>query len=142
MSFAPFIFSWIIGSSYQRKCKRATDMREKANQSFISTTIRKPTGDAVSNGLVHESIVISPSWWQMTIAGLKSLIGGTITYYDPILSWGRQEALVRLKERAQQDGWDEIHNIRLETSTISKKGGNKGTATVEILAYGTGIRRL
>ncbi len=46
-----------------------------------------------------------------------------------------------MKEDARAGGYHAISNVRLETSRIaSSSGNNKGTAAVEILAFGTGLK--
>ena len=53
----------------------------------------------------------------------------------------RREAIMRMKEDARAGGYHAISNMRLETSRIaSSSGNNKGTAAVEILAFGTGLK--
>jgi len=55
-----------------------------------------------------------------------------------VLAWARKEALQRLREQARAKGFDNVINVRLDTSEIqSSKGRN---TAIEILAYGTGIK--
>ena len=49
----------------------------------------------------------------------------------------------RLREQALGEGWNEIINVRVETSMVMNKvkGGQQNKmGTLEFLAYGTGIR--
>jgi uncharacterized protein YbjQ (UPF0145 family) len=93
-----------------------------------------------SAGLVTGSVVVSLDYFKRVIAGLRGLIGGRIKTYEPLLDRARREALLRLVESAKRDGFDAVVNVRLETSRLanSRRDG-KGTAGVEMLAFGTGI---
>ena len=48
----------------------------------------------------------------------------------------------RLREQAEAQGWDEVINVRIDTSSMTPQSqNNKNTVRgVEIFAYGTGIR--
>ena len=59
------------------------------------------------------------------------------------MAFGRNEAMQRLREQAIVEGWDEVVNVRVETSMVMNKikGGKQNKmGTLEFLAYGTGIR--
>jgi uncharacterized protein YbjQ (UPF0145 family) len=62
--------------------------------------------------------------------------------FEPLLERGRREALVRMKAEAAARGHDTVINVRLETTVLANSGRDgKGTAGVEILAFGTAISR-
>ena len=97
--------------------------------------------DITGSQLLMANVVSAPSHWQLFIARIKSIFGGNIKHLDLMLDWGRSEALQRLREQASELGFDDIINLRMETSTISmNNGGQKKGGSVEILAYGTGIK--
>lgn len=145
-SFGPILFSWFYGNYYQGQKVDQLLARESAffaehgrdNIHTISNLI--PPKPITSCGLVMANISVGTSWWQTMIGGLHSIIGGNITLYDRVLTYGRKEALQRLREQALQQGWDNVINVRLETARIvSGKRDSKGSA-YEILAYGTGVK--
>ncbi len=94
---------------------------------------------ANSGGLVSGSVVISLDYFKRFLAGFRAIFGGRIRAYEPLMERGRREALVRMKQLAADMGYDAIINVRLETSTLARASG-QGTAGVEVLAFGTGIR--
>ena len=52
-----------------------------------------------------------------------------------------REAILRLQEAAQANGYDALVNVRLETSRLaSSSRGGQGTAGVEVLAFGTALK--
>jgi uncharacterized protein YbjQ (UPF0145 family) len=60
--------------------------------------------------------------------------------YETLLDRARRESVLRLKESARESGYRAVINVRLETSRLaSGRRDGKGTAGVEILAFGTGL---
>lgn len=88
---------------------------------------------AQESKLVSASVVIAGDYFKTVIAGLKSLIGGTLNSQESLLDRARREALIRLKEKAKKMGASEIVGLRLEATSLDQAG-------VEIHAYGTAIR--
>ena len=96
--------------------------------------------NAASSQLVSGSVVVSLDYFKRIIAGLRSLVGGRIKTYEPLLDRARREALLRLVESAQASGCDAVFNVRLETSRLANGSRNgNGIAGIEMLAYGTGV---
>ncbi|MEO0376400.1 MAG: heavy metal-binding domain-containing protein, partial [Cyanobacteria bacterium P01_A01_bin.17] len=74
------------------------------------------------------------------LASLSKLVGGQIFAYESLLDRGRREALLRMKEDAIRWGAKKVINVRLETATIGSRSGDSGILSIEIVAYGTGLR--
>jgi uncharacterized protein YbjQ (UPF0145 family) len=86
------------------------------------------------------NVVISQDYFKRFAASLKGIVGGNIGVLEPLLERARREALIRMKGMAHARGYDTIINVRLETATLaSARRDGKGTAGVEILAFGTAI---
>ena len=84
---------------------------------------------------------MSPSWIQIFIGGILSLFGGEINVFTKMVDWSRREAKQRLREQIEASEFDEVINMRMETTIMTKtKGGKDKTTGVEILAYGTAIK--
>jgi len=138
--------SWLFGNLHQNKLVLKLDTEEKALLSAGSdpvSNLSKPSQarQVDSSSLVMESISVGPSWWQMFTGGIKGLFGGKIHSYDKMLTYGRRVVIHRLRVQAIQSGFDEVINLRVETSMISKKSKNDDkTAAYEFTAYGTAIR--
>jgi len=97
-------------------------------------------GGIKETGLVYASVVFAPSHWQLLIAWINQLFGGRIDVIHRVISVGRAEAKQRLREQAQAAGWDDVLNVRIDTSEMTPASNPKGTKAVEVFAYGTGIK--
>ncbi len=86
--------------------------------------------------LAQGCVVISIYYFKRILAGLRNIFGGNVQSYETLLDRARREAVLRLKESCSDA--DEIINLRIETSAISK-GGDSRIGCVEVLAYGTAI---
>ena len=116
--------------------------REEKAHGFPVVTIESLPEDwrVGSVDLVTGSVVISVDYFKRIIAGLRSLVGGRVKTYEPLMDRARREALLRMIEDAQARGYDAVVNVRLETSRLanSRRDG-KGIAGIEMLAFGTAI---
>ena len=142
----PWLLSLIATMIYQPRKRKVLLERESAT-SFVSgdalSTLSKPLGNREIREfrMMMSSVVMSPSWVQMWIGGIISLVGGEINVFTKVVDWARREAKQRLREQVSEAGFDGVINLRLETSMLTKTGGGKDrTSGVEILAYGTAIK--
>ena len=143
-----FLFSLLFAGRYQNGLIKKLLERENlflqqnGKDNIHTITSLYPEREITGCGLVMTNISIGPSWWQMFVGGIKAgIFGGEVRSYDKILAWGRQEALQRLREVSKLNGWDDVINVRMETSMLQQtKGGNGKTGSIEIIAYGTGVR--
>jgi len=145
--FLPNVLSWMFGNWHQGKILNQLASEEKAlNDSGAGhplNNLSKPSKstNVESSTLVMSSISVGPSWWQMMLGGWKNFFGGRIESYDKMLSYGRRKVLHDMRVQALQQGFDEIINVRVETSMVTKKAtGNDKTAGYEFIAYGTAIK--
>ncbi len=86
--------------------------------------------------LVNGSMVVSVDYFKRILARLRNFFGGNIQSYETLIDRARREAVLRLKESCP--GADQVINLRLETSSITK-GRGKQIGSVEVLAYGTAV---
>jgi len=86
--------------------------------------------------LVQGGVVVSVDYFKRILAALRNIFGGNVSSYESLLDRARREAILRLKESCSDA--DEIINLRIETSSISK-GRDSRIGCVEVLAYGTAI---
>ena len=136
------IFAYLVGSFIEKKHFRQIQKREHALHGFPVTTFESlPANWKVGRvEMVTGNVVVSLDYFKRIIAGLRSLIGGRIKTYEPLLERARREALLRMTETAKQGGYDAVINVRLETSRLANARGNgNGTAGVEMLAFGTAV---
>ena len=135
--------AYFVGTAIEKKHYRSLRAREHASRRFLTVTFpyEPPGQDIVDTALVTGSVVVSVDYFKRFLAGLRMLFGGRITSYEPLLDRARREAIMRMKDEARRKGFHAITNVRIETSRIaSSHGNNQGTAAVEILVFGTGLK--
>jgi uncharacterized protein YbjQ (UPF0145 family) len=137
------VIAYFIGSWIEKKHFENIREREAKAHGFpvVSFNTMPDDWNVNKSDMVSGSIVISVDYFKRVIAGLKGLIGGRIKTYEPLLERARREAVLRMTEEAQQQGFDAIFNVRLETSRLANaRRDGKGVAGVEMLAYGTAVK--
>ena len=137
------VIAYFIGSWIERKhFKNIRDREAKAHGFPVVSFDTMPDDWKVdSSHMVTGSIVISLDYFKRVIATLKGLVGGRIKTYEPLLERARREAILRMTEEAQAQGYDAIFNVRLETSRLANaRRDGKGIAGVEMLAFGTAVK--
>jgi len=137
--------TYAIGTMLERNHFKQIRAREQDLQSMIAITFRRLPQDwnATEAGLVVGSVVVSLDYFKRFLAGLRAVVGGNIKAYEPLLDRARREAMLRMKEQAREKGYDAVINVRMESARIaSTKRQGKRTAGVEMLVYGTGIKRM
>ena len=111
--------------------------REKQFADFpLNSYLKKyPNTNVQQAKLAQGAVVISIDFFKKTVASIINLIGGNITTYESLIERARREAILRLQESCADA--DEIINVRIETSSITK--GDSTIGSIEVLAYGTAI---
>jgi uncharacterized protein YbjQ (UPF0145 family) len=134
--------AWISGGILERRHLRNLLLLESGSRGVLAVTVEDlpPDWRVESCELVMGNVVISQDYFKRVAASIKGIFGGNIRVFEPLLQRARREALVRMKGVAHARGYDTIINVRIETSRLanSRRDG-KGTAGVEILAFGTAI---
>ena len=67
------------------------------------------------------------------MASLRTVVGGEVKEYTGMMAESREQALMRMKERAEEMGADAVVGIRFQTSMILQ-------GTAELLVYGTAVK--
>jgi len=139
------IVAFFIGEWVERRHYKSIRAREEQLCRLPTVTIRsmpEPKGWIHDHsGLVTGHVVISVDHFKRFVAGLRAIFGGRMRTYETLMDRARREALLRMKARAIEAGYQAVINVRLETSAIAKSSRKgKQTAGVEVLAFGTGIR--
>ena len=135
--------AYFVGSYIEKRHFRNIRKREDDLHGFpvVSFDTMPDDWNASTSRMVTGSIVISLDYFKRVIAGLRGLIGGRIKTYEPLLERARREALLRMTESAREQGYDAVFNVRLETSRLANATRDgKGTAGVEMLAFGTAVK--
>lgn len=135
-------FTYVIGSSIEKRHYADVLAREKATARFPVLNLKRlPEGwDASDGELVVANVVISVDYFKRFLAGLRGLVGGRVTSYEPLIDRARREAVLRAKEYAIARGFDGLVNLRLETTSLAKANSRQDLAGLEILAYATAVK--
>ncbi len=134
--------AWIAGGILERRHLNKLLLLESGSRGVLAITIEDlpPDWHVESSELVMGNVVISQDYFKLFAASIKGIFGGNIRVLEPLLERARREALMRMKGVAHARGYDTIINVRIETATLaSARRDGKGTAGVEILAFGTAI---
>ena len=129
---------YFFGHYAEKKHYASIYKREKQFVKIPAISTKHPIGNEPIRkvALVYGSVVISVDYFKRVLAGLRNFFGGSVRSYETLLDRARREAILRLKESCPKA--DQIINLRIETSSISKGKGNS-IGSVEVLAYGTAI---
>ncbi len=134
--------AWISGGMLERRHLRNLMLLESGSRDVLAVTVEEYPAhwQVESSELVMGNVVISQDYFKRVAAGIKSVFGGNLGVLEPLLERARREALIRMKGMAHARGHDTIINVRLETAVLARaRGDGKGTAGVEVLAFGTAI---
>ena len=66
-------------------------------------------------------------------AAFRTIMGGEIKEYTSMMAESREQALLRMKDRAKELGADAVVGVRFQTSMIL-------SGTAELLVYGTAVK--
>ena len=133
---------YFVGNSLEKKHFKDIKKRERQtlHVPLVTFGAKQKLPDANEAALFLGSVVVSADYFKMFASALRNLVGGRVIVYESVLDRGRREALLRMKEQAIAWGATQVVNVRLETSSIGKQTGGKGLVSIEVIAYGTGIR--
>lgn len=133
---------YLFGRRAEKKHYRSISEREEVMNALPAMASRIPPTDAqYKQTLVTGNVVIANDYFKTFAAGLRNLFGGKISSYESLLDRARREALLRMKEQAQELHADLIFNVKYETASISKGKSNK-MPMIEVLAYGTALTKI
>jgi len=134
--------AWISGGILERRHLKSLLLLESGSHGVLAVTIEDlpPDWHVESCELVMGNVVISQDYFKRFAASIKGIFGGNLRVLEPLLERARREALIRMKGMAHARGYNTIINVRIETAKLaSARRDGKGTAGVEILAFGTAI---
>jgi uncharacterized protein YbjQ (UPF0145 family) len=134
--------AYISGRAFERRHYASIREREVRWRSLPAITFRTvpPDWQVAGCTLVTASVVVSVDYFKRFLSGLRMIFGGRVKAYETLLDRARREALLRLKEKAVENGYHALINVRLETSRMANARGNQGAAGVEVLAFGTALK--
>ena len=142
-TLALLVVTYFLGSYLERRHYRTIRSRERRWARLPAVNFRSvPKGwEVLESDLLTANVVISVDYFKRFLAGLRMIVGGRVKSYESLLDRARREALLRLKAEALERNYHAIVNVRLETARMANGRNNgEGTAGVEVLAFGTGLK--
>ena len=119
------------------------EREERYRNILLDNRKRIPSPETVEvTTLVIGQYVSASDYFKAFATKLRGLVGGEMNSMITLMERARREAVLRMVENAMRHGATEVWNIRFETSNISQMKGKRGAAQVEIIAYGTAVRRM
>ena len=85
--------------------------------------------------------MIATDTFKSWVTRLRNLVGGEMRAARSLMLRARREALLRMLREAEAGGATEVWNVRYEFCSISMMRGSTGAMQVEMLAWGTAVRR-
>jgi uncharacterized protein YbjQ (UPF0145 family) len=134
------VLGYGFGRLAERRHYRSILKREDVLNDLIVVTCKTLPDSlgAPRTELVMGNVVVSVDYFKRFVAHLRMVFGGRVHTYESLIDRGRREAILRMQERAREQGASMIFNMRFETSSISK-GSQQSVGSVEVLAYGTAV---
>ncbi|HVP28545.1 MAG TPA: heavy metal-binding domain-containing protein [Myxococcota bacterium] len=136
------VVAYFTGSFVERRHYASIRRREQRARRLPVLAFRDvpPGWEVQEAALVTGTVVISLDHFKRFLANLRNLVGGRVVAYESLLDRARREAILRLQESAFEAGFRAVVNLRLEGFQVAGQGEGRGTAAVEVVAYGTGLR--
>ena len=102
---------------------------------MIIATTESVAGYSISDnlGTVIGNTIRARHLGKDIMAGFKTIIGGEIKEYTGMLAESREQALIRMQDKAKELGADAVVGVRFQTSMIL-------SGTAELLVYGTAVK--
>jgi len=130
---------YFFGRRAEKNHYKSINEREKRWLRQPTSSSKYVVGDSREidhSELATGSMVVSIDYFKRVLAGLRNFFGGNVQSYETLIDRARREAVLRMKESCPDA--DQIINLRLETSSITK-GKKNQIGSVEVLAYGTAV---
>ncbi len=141
--FLVFLFllglGFFFGRMNERKHFASLHQREEDLSHITISTVKKLPEGYVSSAFVTGNVVISIDYFKRIAAALRTLVGGRIGSYTTLIERARREAILRMKEQAQENGASHVANVRIETSSVFQNASQQ-LGSLEVYAYGTALK--
>lgn len=128
---------FFVGGSTEKRHFRELDARESQADVMVSQVKSFPFAaqSAQPPKLVIAEVVVGSDYLKSFLASFRNIFGGEVKSFQTLLTRSRREALQRLVEQAQADGYNAICNVRFDTASIGTNSGKVHMSAV--LASGT-----
>ena len=130
----------IVGGARERLHLSSLRRREQ-ELAFMLVTDIKTFPSAVQTGapptMVMGQAFIATDYLKSFLAQIRKILGGELKTYQELMLRARREALLRMLEQAQEQGYNAVCNVRLDSADIGGAGLRRGTTMAGIMATGT-----
>lgn len=128
---------YFAGRALELKHYASIRARERELLAIVALNTRYvPEGvDVAGLNVVSGSVVVSSDYFKTFVAGFRNLVGGRFRGYESLLDRARREALLRMKQQAQDKGCRLVIGVRFLTTQVA----GSQTPSVEVMAYGTAV---
>ena len=147
VTFGIFVFlialGFFVGGATERRHLADLTRREEATSGFLATQTKCFLGHPEvghSPTMIVKEVVIASDYLKSFLAKLRNVFGGEVRSFETLLERARREALLRIIEEAQSNGYNAICNLRMDTAEIGGNLDKKGAAMATILASATAYR--
>jgi uncharacterized protein YbjQ (UPF0145 family) len=131
------VAGWLIATWFEHRHNKDMTRREISLQDIHLNNFKKPPAcEPEQSTMLIGSVVIAHDYFRTLTIAVRKLIGGNIQPYERLVTRGRREALIRLREEASLRKLDTVINVRFTSSLVS----GKFLSAVEMVAYGTGVK--
>ena len=135
------VVCFTFGKLAEHRHMKSLSLREERNVSFLVSQIKSYPQHAMGSGapqIVVAETVVATDYFKSFLANLRRLFGGEVRSFHSLLVRARRETTQRLVERAREQGYNAICNVRLETADVGgSTASKKGAAMVAILGSAT-----
>lgn len=147
ISFGFFVLlialGFFVGGTTERRHLADLTRREEATSGFLSTQSKYFLGNIEAGHtptMIVKEVIIASDYLKSFLAKLRNIFGGEVRSFETLLERARREALLRIIEEAQSNGYNAICNLRMDTAEIGGNLNKRGAAMASILASATAYR--
>ena len=132
-----FSLGFFVGGRNERRHFLNLEEREAQSNVIVSQVKSFPFAIASEKApqIVIAEVVIGSDYLKTFFAGIRNIFGGEVQSFQTLLTRSRREALLRLSEQAEAQGFNAICNVRFDTADIG--GGQKKVHMSAVLASAT-----
>ena len=134
---------FFVGGATERRHLADLARREEATSGFLATQSKYFLGNPEANQtptMVVTEVIIASDYLKSFLAKLRNIFGGEVRSFQTLLDRARREALLRIIEEAQSNGYNAVCNLRMDTAEIGGNLDKRGAAMASILASATAYR--
>jgi len=130
----------VVGKTTEIRHFNRLDRRDQSLADMLVTDLRSFPGGVDTTKppmMVTGQAVIATDYLKSFLAKLRKILGGELKSYRSLMTRARREAMLRMMEEAQAQGYNAVCNMRLDSADIGGMAGRRGVAMVEAFATGT-----